>query len=280
MWGAYFNASDPGWMHGDLNSRTVDSILGYMGSTPTWAFNGAAYGMCDFSNNAKWMVTGGCEREGGHYRAGLNSIPVIERYRRNPDDFYLLQTGVAGIMAVMPNIDANGAPSMAFHTHPFINDHDPNSGDHGLGWFGSSLNAGAYLHAHPRLGWLCFMCDLLTESDTLVAIAPRDTYRRRVYLAPVGLWAVAETGLLANVTMDLNARTVTIVFEPSAVAAAAAGMQAAPYAFLRLRFEQAAPGARPYAFSLTEPQGATLVRDAMQFAPAVGGGATTAVLAF
>jgi len=30
------------------------------------------------SNNAKWMVTGGWEREGGHYRAGLNSDPPGE----------------------------------------------------------------------------------------------------------------------------------------------------------------------------------------------------------
>jgi hypothetical protein len=53
-------------MHGELNARTVDGILGYMGAPATFAFAGAAYGMGDFSNNAKWMVTGGWEREGGH----------------------------------------------------------------------------------------------------------------------------------------------------------------------------------------------------------------------
>lgn len=54
VWGAYFNAFDPGWQHGDLNARTVDSILGYMAANPTWVFNGAAYGMCDFSNKCVW----------------------------------------------------------------------------------------------------------------------------------------------------------------------------------------------------------------------------------
>ena len=53
IWGAEFNASDAGWQHGELNGRTVDSILGYMSSLPTWAFHGSAYGMGDFSNNAK-----------------------------------------------------------------------------------------------------------------------------------------------------------------------------------------------------------------------------------
>ena len=185
-------------------------------------------------------------------------------------------------MAVMPNIDAEGAPSMAFHTHPFINDHDPNSGDHGLGWFGSSLNAGSYLHNHPELGALCFMCDLLGEGDcsSAVTIAPRDTYRRRAYFSPIGLWLVAETGLLANLTMDMEGRSVTIYFEPSAVAAAAAGMAVAPYNALRLRFEQAAPDARPYSFTLKEPAGATFVRGAWEFPPAGVNVATKAVLSF
>ena len=58
MWGAYFNASDDGWMHGNLNLRTVDSILGYMSALPTWTHHGSAYGMGDFSNNAKWMASG------------------------------------------------------------------------------------------------------------------------------------------------------------------------------------------------------------------------------
>lgn len=76
--------------------------------------------MGDMSNNAKWMVTGGWEREGGHYRAGLNSIPLVERFRLHPDDLYLLHVGLGGVAAVLPNFDASGAPSMAFHTYPFV----------------------------------------------------------------------------------------------------------------------------------------------------------------
>ena len=262
-------------MHGELNGRTVDSILGYMQALPTWAHNGAAYGMGDFSNNAKWMVTGGWEREGGHYRSGLNSIPVIERYRAHPDDFHLLLVGVAGVMAPMPNIDAAGAPSMAFHTHPFIMQHDPNSGDHGLGWFGSSLNAGAYLHAHATLGTLCFMCDAAGALPGAVTVTPRDTYHIRAYLAPVGLWLVAEAGAFANITLDMAAGTVVVDFESSAAAAAAAGTPAAPYDLLRLRFEQAAPTERAFAFALTAPAGAVLVRGAYAFPPNSDNGATT-----
>ena len=59
VWGAFFNLSDAGWMHGELAGRTVDSILAYMATLPTFAHDGAAYGMCDMSNNAKWMVRAG-----------------------------------------------------------------------------------------------------------------------------------------------------------------------------------------------------------------------------
>jgi hypothetical protein len=286
VWGAWFDASDDGWMHGELNDRTVDSILAYMAPVPTWAHSGAAYGMGDFSNNGLWMVTNGWEREGGHYRAGLNSIPVIERYRAHPDDFHLLLTGVAGITAVTPNLGPDGAPSMAFHTHPFIMEHDPHSGDHGLGWFGASLNSGSYLHSHVALGrLLCFLCDVQVTAaggGSVVTVLPRDLYRARAYLEPLGLWLVAEAGLLANVTMDYGTGTVAVAFEPSAAAAAAAGMPAdtPPYDVLRLRFEQAAPAVRPWVFRLLAPAGAQLVRGAWAFPPAAGGGVTTAVIGF
>ena len=47
IWGAFFNASSDGWQRGELNNRMVDSILGYMGAVPTWAYHGAAVGFCD-----------------------------------------------------------------------------------------------------------------------------------------------------------------------------------------------------------------------------------------
>lgn len=217
------------------------------------------------------MVTGGFEREGGHYRSGLNSIPVIERYRSHPDDFYLLLVGVGGVMAPLPNIDADGAPSMAFHTHPFIMNHDPYSGDHGLGFFGASLNAGAYVHAHPTLGALCFMCVATVDAGTgATLVRPRDLYHRRAYVSSLGLWLVAEAGAFDSIAVAADLSSVTVSFEPSAAAAAAAGAPgtAAPYSLLRLRVEQAAPGVRPYAFALAAPAGATVVRGAYAFPPA------------
>ncbi|KAK3274995.1 hypothetical protein CYMTET_16855, partial [Cymbomonas tetramitiformis] len=209
VWGAYFNATSEDQFKGELNARAVDAILAFMPSVPNWAYNGAAGGWGDFSNNAKWMVTGGWEREGGHYRAGLNSIPLIERYRAYPDDFYLLEVGMAGITNTLPNIDAEGAPSMGFHLHPFMLEHDPYSGDYGLAFFGQSMNVGAYVVRHAELGWLCFLCNLL-EGVRELTIIPADTYHRRVYLEPLGLYITLETGTFASFAVDLGRSRMTL----------------------------------------------------------------------
>ena len=204
---------------------------------------------------------------GGHYRSGLNSIPVIERYRAHPDDVYLLVVGVAGILACLPNIDIQGAPSMAFHTHPFIHAHDPNSGDHGLAFFGSSLNAASYVHNHSTLGLLCFLCDAAPTGGASVVVTPRDTYRIRAFIEPLGLWLVAEAGRFASFTVgppNGASGTVTVTFESQADAAAAAGSSAAPYVNLRLRVEASAPDTRPFSFAMP---GASVVRGAYEFAP-------------
>lgn len=209
VWGAFYNASSRDPFRGELQLRAVNSILAYMPSTPNFAYHGSAGGWGDFSNNGKWMVRGGWEREGNHYRAGLNSIPLAERFRSHPDELYLLECAMGGITGVLGTIDADGAPSMAFHTYPFMLEYDPHTGDSGLGFFGHSMNVGAYsIPNHPRFGSLCYLCahtaakggrhadrggstPRLTPSGGLsgdYALVPHDSFHRRAYLADLGLW--------------------------------------------------------------------------------------------
>ena len=47
-----------------------------MPSMPNWAYNGAALGIGDFSNNAKLTPHGGWERPLQHYRAGALRIQL------------------------------------------------------------------------------------------------------------------------------------------------------------------------------------------------------------
>jgi hypothetical protein len=72
---------------------------------------------------------------------------------------------MGAIVGQMANIDATGAGSMMFHAVPHVMDFDPHSGDFGLGMFGNALESGAYLVDHPRLGLLCYLCDLLPGDD-------------------------------------------------------------------------------------------------------------------
>ena len=51
MWGAFFNASSADPFKGELQERSVASILAFMPSTPNFAYHGSAAGWGDFSNN-------------------------------------------------------------------------------------------------------------------------------------------------------------------------------------------------------------------------------------
>jgi Family of unknown function (DUF5695) len=57
-------------------------------------------------------------------RSGLNAIPVLEQYRKDPDDVYLLLTGLGAVAGQLTNIDRDGAASLAFHSDMAMMRHD------------------------------------------------------------------------------------------------------------------------------------------------------------
>ena len=62
----------------ELAKRTVQAILAFMPSVPNLAYNGAALGIGDFSNNAKLTPYGGWERPLQHYRSGVSLTLLSE----------------------------------------------------------------------------------------------------------------------------------------------------------------------------------------------------------
>lgn len=54
----------------NVAATALDAILAFTPNIPNWAYNGAALGIGDFSNNAKLTPYGGWERVLQHYRAG------------------------------------------------------------------------------------------------------------------------------------------------------------------------------------------------------------------
>ncbi|MGA7885995.1 MAG: DUF5695 domain-containing protein, partial [Acidobacteriaceae bacterium] len=67
---------------------TLDAILGYDPSIPSWGYNGSARRYWDFLFAGK--VTR-LERQLHHYGSGINAIPLLAEYRQHPDDLYLLR---------------------------------------------------------------------------------------------------------------------------------------------------------------------------------------------
>lgn len=256
VWLRYFADSINKW---DVAAkRTVDHILSFMRSSPTWAYHGGARSWGDLGNNGKWMVSSGTgfETRGNmHYRSGLNMIPLIEWYRANPDDLFLLEVSMGAQAGQMANIDEKGAPSMMLHMLPHVLDFDPHSGDFGLGFFGHTLEAGAYLVQDQELGDLCFLCNLIPSNDSRLVFEPRDSYRQRVYLEPLGLYIQADTGSFKSMALDLAAGSLQIEFVEEI---------APTFSTRRLRLDKEAVSRPGQSFRVVEPKHAHFARGAYE----------------
>jgi hypothetical protein len=108
----------------------------------------------------------------------------------------------------MTNIDETGAPGMMYNSFPHMQEHDPYSGDYGLGFFGISLESGGYFVDHKDYGPICYLCELskvklAAATDLNTSLAPtsgnsgrgvlvsgsftlKDAYRQRFYFEPLG----------------------------------------------------------------------------------------------
>jgi uncharacterized protein DUF5695 len=189
---------------------TLDAILGYMPTLPHWGYNGSARRFWDFLYAGKYPRL---ERQLHHYGSGLNAIPVLAAYREHPDDFYLLRVGYGGTMGALTNIDQDGFASCAFHAFPDMLKFDPYSGDYGPNFFGHALNTATYIVDHPDFGWVAFGANL-TAQNGIVKAKPLDSFRNRIYLAPVGLWLTLDSGEFSDVEFDSRTHKVRVGLAP------------------------------------------------------------------
>ncbi len=183
---------------------TLDAILGYMPTVPHWGYNGNARRYWDFLYGGKLTRI---ERQLHHYGSGLNAIPVLAEYRRHPDDFYLLRVGYGGLMGALTNIDREGFASAAFHSFPSTLKWDAYSGDYGPNFFGHVYNTATYILDHPEFGWQAFGGNVATEGEW-VKVRTLDSLRRRVYVAPLGLWLTLDSGRFEGI--EINKRTAAV----------------------------------------------------------------------
>lgn len=216
----------------------VKAVMGYMPTVPHWGYNGCARRYWDFKYGGS--KTDRLERMIHHYGSSLNAIPLLSEYRENPDDVYLLRVGYAGMMGTLSNVDKQGFPSMAFHSFPDIMDWDPRTGDVGLAVFGHTYNTATYLVNHRDFGWQAFGGNVSVSGD-VVSCSVLDSFRKRVYIAPVGLWLTLDAGQFEKVEYDTVTGDVRVVLAP----------QDSYTSVARLRVEQPAEldGVRSYSAS-------------------------------
>jgi hypothetical protein len=228
---------------------SLNSILGYMPTIPHWGYNGNARRYWDFLYGGAPGPTSRIERQIHHYGSGINAIPVLAQYREQPDDYYLLRIGYGGTMGALSNIDQEGFASAAFHSFPDTLRWDAYTGDYGCNFFGHAINIGTYIINHPEFGWQAFGGNMKIEGDT-VKVTPLDSFRRRVYVAPFGLWLTLDAGTFETVEINAAAKTARLGL--------AAASQYTPMALLRIEQPAAVEGIGTFApaASLTKQRGA------------------------
>ncbi len=185
---------------------TLNSILAYDPTVPHWGYNGNARRYWDFLYGGKLSRI---ERQIHHYGSGLNAIPLLREFREHPEDDYLLRVGYGGTMGALSNIDEEGFASAAFHSFPSTLKWDAYSGDYGPNFFGHAYNTCAYLIQTKDFGWQAFGGNV-SVSGGKVTIKPTDSFRKRIYIAPAGLYLTLDAGQFESAEYDSKNGAVTI----------------------------------------------------------------------
>ena len=82
---------------------------------------------------------------------------------------------------------------------------------------GQVLGAATYLINHPIFGWVSFGGNLQIH-DGVISVEPRDSVRKRLFIAEVGLWVEFDAGTIERFTFDPNTCQVEVsVFGNSGV---------------------------------------------------------------
>ncbi len=202
------------YFHDDVKAEvTLNAILAYDPTIPSWGYNGSARRYWDFIYGGKEKYAR-LERQLHHYGSGINAIPLLAEYRLHPDDLYLLRVGYGGVMGPLANIDEKGFASAAFHSFPDLMMYDPYTGDYGPNFFGQAMNTGTFVTHDDTMGWLCFGGNV-EDRRGVVHITVLDSSRDRLFVAPLGLWITLDAGKIVSADYNTHKGTVTLHLAPA-----------------------------------------------------------------
>jgi hypothetical protein len=202
MWSDYFG-------YDDKAKITLDAILAYMPTMPHWAYNGNARRYWDFNYGGKLSRI---ERQIHHYGSALNAIPVLEHFKKTPDDFHLLKVGYGGLLGGISNITEDGFGPAAFHSFPETLEIDYLSGDYGSGFFGYAITTATFITNENDYGWVAFGGNLKEKSNE-IEVEITTAAKSKVYIAPKKLWLTLDAGTFKKVTYNTKKGTVKITLD-------------------------------------------------------------------
>lgn len=159
-----------------------------------------------------------------HYAGALNSIALFDRALASPRDGWLWRLAGSAASGPLSTIrPSDGSASMGWHSDPGLLRLDDFTSDWGLGLYGHWRHAGAHLVCDDG-EWLCLSCDIVGRSaaaspapnaaataspdgsgqavsaaltcgeapTSVLQVVPRDAFRRRAYLQPLGLILILD----------------------------------------------------------------------------------------
>lgn len=195
----------------DKATVTLNAILGYMPTLPSWAYNGNARRYWDFLYGGK---TQRIERMIHHYGSELNAIPVLTEYRRKPNDLYLLRVGYGGVLGGISNITEDGFAPCAFHAFPATLKNDGINGDYGSGFYGYAINTATYLTQDQKLGWLAFGGNVSEKSDW-INVNITTAAQKNLFIAPVSLWISFDAGQVKALSYNKRTKEIKLTLAPA-----------------------------------------------------------------
>ncbi|KAG6046402.1 hypothetical protein E4U39_001408 [Claviceps sp. Clav50 group G5] len=208
-WAKYFSNED-------LQQKALNSIRGYMPTVAHWGWNGNARRYWDFMYGGKLRLL---ERMIHHYGSSLNALPLLTSYQYNRDPssaaaLYDLRVGYGGIMGPLSNINPEGFASTAFHSFPNRLKWDGYSGDYGPNYLGVIMGSCTYLVQHPDFGWISMGGNVASSSSKdVIVVEPRDTVRRSIYVAAMGLSVTFESGVITSFAYEPQSKKLTIILQ-------------------------------------------------------------------
>lgn len=181
---------------------------------PHWGYSGIGRSYWDFLYAGKLGPGNRLERILHHYKGSQSSLPLVQKFLQDPSQTYAFRSGYGGVIGKLSTIYEDGFSSPGFHSHEDYLNFDPMSGDGGVSTAIHALTVGSYVLNQADLGgWAGFGADV-SVSGSQVNIKPTDSFRQRLFIAPIGLYFELDSGHFQSATYDSSSNQVTLSLDP------------------------------------------------------------------